>query len=40
MKIIPIYGIIPEVENYIDSKRNQHLLIHMEKDWIFEHRQM
>jgi hypothetical protein len=28
-----------EVDNYIDSKRNQCFLIHMEKDWMFEHRQ-
>jgi hypothetical protein len=35
-----IYGLIPKVDKYIDSKRNQHLLTYMEKEWIVEHRQM
>jgi hypothetical protein len=30
METMPTYGIMPEVDNYIDSKRNQHPLTHME----------
>jgi hypothetical protein len=29
-----------ELDNYIDSKRNRCPLTHIEKEWIFEHRQM
>jgi hypothetical protein len=40
MECIPIYGLIPEVNNYIDSKRNRCPLTHMEREWMDEHRQM
>jgi hypothetical protein len=36
---MPVYGIIPELDNYIDSKRNRGPLTYIEKEWIFDHRQ-
>jgi hypothetical protein len=36
---MPVYGIMQELDNYIDSKRNRLLLFHMEKEWMFDHRQ-
>jgi hypothetical protein len=36
---MPVCGIMPKLDNYIDSKRNRRLLTHMEKEWIFDHRQ-
>jgi hypothetical protein len=35
-----VYGIMQELDNYIDSRRNRHPLSHMKKEWMFEHRQM
>jgi hypothetical protein len=40
MECMPIYGIILELDSYIDSKRNPHPLTYVEKEWIFEHKQM
>jgi hypothetical protein len=37
---MPVYGIMQELDNYIDSKRNRHPLMPIEKEWIFEHKQM
>jgi hypothetical protein len=34
-----VYGIMLELDNYIDSKRNRHPLTYIEKEWIFDHRQ-
>jgi hypothetical protein len=38
VECIPVYGIMQELDNYIDSKRNRHPLMYIEKEWIFEHR--
>jgi hypothetical protein len=35
-----MYTILWNFGNYINSKRNRHPLIHIEKEWIFDHRQM
>jgi uncharacterized short protein YbdD (DUF466 family) len=40
IKYMQVYGIMPELDNYIDSKRNRHPLTYMEKEWIFDHRQV
>jgi hypothetical protein len=40
VEYIPVYGIMEELDNYIDSRRNRRPLSHMEKEWMFEHRQM
>jgi hypothetical protein len=34
-----VYGIIPELDIYIDAKKNRRPLTQMEKDWIFNQRQ-
>jgi hypothetical protein len=36
---MPIYGIMQELDNYIDIKKNRHPLTHTEKDWMFNQRQ-
>jgi hypothetical protein len=36
---MPVYGIMQELDNYIDSKRNRRPLTHIEKECIFNHRQ-
>jgi hypothetical protein len=38
VEYIPVYGIMKELDNYVDSKRNRCPLTHLEKEWIFEHR--
>jgi hypothetical protein len=38
VECMPIYGIMPELDNYIDSKRNRRPLIYIEKEWIFDYR--
>jgi hypothetical protein len=39
VECMPIYGIIPELDIYIDAKKNRRPLTRMEKDWIFNQRQ-
>jgi hypothetical protein len=39
VEYIPVYGIMQELDNYVDSKRNRCPLTHLEKEWIFDHRQ-
>jgi hypothetical protein len=39
MECMPVYRIMLELNNYIDSKRNQCPLTYIEKEWIFDHRQ-
>jgi hypothetical protein len=39
VECMPMYGIMPELDNYIDSKRNRCPLTYIEKEWIFDHRQ-
>jgi hypothetical protein len=34
-----IYGIISELDIYIDAKKNRRPLTRMEKNWIFDQRQ-
>jgi hypothetical protein len=36
---MPIYGIMQELDIYIDTKRNRHPLMRIEKDWMFDQRQ-
>jgi hypothetical protein len=33
---MPIYGIMPKKDEYIDIKRNQQPLIIPEREWMFE----
>jgi hypothetical protein len=39
VECMPIYGIIPELDIYIDSKKNRCPLSHIEKDWMYNQRQ-
>jgi hypothetical protein len=39
VEYMPVYGIMQELDNYINSKRNRCPLTHIEKEWIFDHRQ-
>jgi hypothetical protein len=39
VECMPVYGIMQELDNYIDSKRNRLPLMRIEKDWMFDHRQ-
>jgi hypothetical protein len=39
VECMPIYGIIPELDIYIDAKKNRQPLTQMEKDWIFDQKQ-
>jgi hypothetical protein len=36
---MPVYGIMEELDNYIDTKRNRRPLMGIEKDCTFDHRQ-
>jgi hypothetical protein len=35
---MPIYGIMIELNEYIDARRNQRHLVLAEREWIFEQR--
>jgi hypothetical protein len=39
VECMPIYGIIQEVDIYINAKRNKRPLTRIEKDWMFDQRQ-
>jgi hypothetical protein len=39
MECMSVYGIMPELDNYIYFKRNRCPLTYIEKKWIFDHRQ-
>jgi hypothetical protein len=40
LEAIPIYGIMIELDEYINAKRNQRHLVLAEREWIFEQRQL
>jgi hypothetical protein len=37
---MPIYVIMPEIDEYIDNKRNQQLLVVPKREWMFEQKQL
>jgi hypothetical protein len=39
VEYMPVYGVMPELDNHINFKRNRRPLIYIEKEWIFDHRQ-
>jgi hypothetical protein len=39
VECMPMYGIMLELDSYIDSKRNRRPLTYIEKEWIFIYRQ-
>jgi hypothetical protein len=38
VECMPIYGIMEELDIYIDAKKNRQPLTHIEKDWMFDQR--
>jgi hypothetical protein len=39
VECMPVYGIIPELDIYIDVKKNRRPLTQVEKNWMFDQRQ-